>query len=246
MFSHAFPASPAELAGLREPAARLARGQRRAGGRRARRRPCRLGGRGNAVEHGYDCDGAGLVTVVAQRMDGHLEISVRDEGAWREASSIPTVDEGSTSFGRSSRSSRSGTRTALPYCVCVRRPTGSLRTSDEAVRLRHRERSARRDGRRHRLRRDRPDDVGFASGQHRADDVTRRSCSTCLASPSSTARGSARSTAAGGSLVSQERSLLIVSPPDTPSAWTLAGGRVRSDLVVESLDVARGADSQTA
>ena len=41
----------------------------------------------NAVEHGYGCDGTGLVTVVAHRMDGTLDIAVRDEGAWREASS---------------------------------------------------------------------------------------------------------------------------------------------------------------
>ena len=47
-------------------------------------------------------------------------------------------------------------------------------------------------------------------------------------------------------LVSQERSLLIVSPPDTPSAWTLRVAGFDRDLVVESLDVARGADSQTA
>lgn len=47
-------------------------------------------------------------------------------------------------------------------------------------------------------------------------------------------------------LVSQERSLLIVSPPDTPSAWTLRVAGFDRDLVVESLDVVRGADSQTA
>jgi Anti-anti-sigma regulatory factor (antagonist of anti-sigma factor) len=47
-------------------------------------------------------------------------------------------------------------------------------------------------------------------------------------------------------LVSQQRSLLIVSPPDTPSAWTLRVAGFDRDLVVESLDVVRGADSQTA
>jgi anti-anti-sigma factor len=47
-------------------------------------------------------------------------------------------------------------------------------------------------------------------------------------------------------LVSQERSLLIVSPPDTPSAWTLRVAGFDRDLVVESLDLVRGADSQTA
>ena len=87
MFSHAFPASPAELAGLRDQLRGwledngvpedVERGVVLAVSEAA----------ANAVEHGYDCDGAGLVTVLAQRMDGRLEISVRDEGAWQEPSS---------------------------------------------------------------------------------------------------------------------------------------------------------------
>jgi anti-anti-sigma regulatory factor len=48
------------------------------------------------------------------------------------------------------------------------------------------------------------------------------------------------------SLVSQERSLLIVSPPDTPSAWALRVAGFDRELVVESLDVARGANSHMA
>ena len=47
-------------------------------------------------------------------------------------------------------------------------------------------------------------------------------------------------------LVSQERSLLIVSPPDTPSAWALRVAGFDRELVVESLDVARGANSHMA
>ena len=47
-------------------------------------------------------------------------------------------------------------------------------------------------------------------------------------------------------LVSQERSLLIVSPPDTPSAWTLRVAGFDGELVIESLDMLRGADGQTA
>ena len=47
-------------------------------------------------------------------------------------------------------------------------------------------------------------------------------------------------------LVSQERSLLIVSAPDTPSAWTLRVAGFDRQLVVESLDGVRGADGQTA
>jgi anti-anti-sigma factor len=48
------------------------------------------------------------------------------------------------------------------------------------------------------------------------------------------------------SLISQERSLLIVSPPDTPSAWTLRVAGFDRELVVESLDVTRGANRHTA
>ena len=87
MFSHAFPASPTELAGLREQlrgwledndvSEDVERGVVLAVSEAA----------ANAVEHGYGCDGTGLVTVVAHRLDGHLEISVRDEGVWQEASS---------------------------------------------------------------------------------------------------------------------------------------------------------------
>ena len=87
MFSHAFPASPTELAGLREQLRGwledndvpedVERGVVLAVSEAA----------ANAVEHGYGCDGTGLVTVVAHRVDGHLEISVRDEGVWQEASS---------------------------------------------------------------------------------------------------------------------------------------------------------------
>ena len=87
MFSHAFPASPTELAGLREElrgwledndvSEDVERGVVLAVSEAA----------ANAVEHGYGCDGTGLVTVVAHRLDGRLEISVRDEGVWQEASS---------------------------------------------------------------------------------------------------------------------------------------------------------------
>ncbi len=87
MFSHAFPASPTELAGLREQLRGwlehndvpedVERGVVLAVSEAA----------ANAVEHGYGCDGTGLVTVVAHRLDGHLEICVRDEGIWQEASS---------------------------------------------------------------------------------------------------------------------------------------------------------------
>ena len=47
-------------------------------------------------------------------------------------------------------------------------------------------------------------------------------------------------------LASQGRALRIVSPPDTPSAWTLRVAGFDRDLVVESLDRVRDANSQTA
>lgn len=47
------------------------------------------------------------------------------------------------------------------------------------------------------------------------------------------------------SLVSQDRSLLIVSPPDTPSAWTLRVAGFDRDLIVESLDLALAGNGRT-
>jgi serine/threonine-protein kinase RsbW len=38
----------------------------------------------NAVEHGYGCNGTGLVSVTARHEDEGLDITVRDEGEWRE------------------------------------------------------------------------------------------------------------------------------------------------------------------
>jgi anti-anti-sigma regulatory factor len=37
-------------------------------------------------------------------------------------------------------------------------------------------------------------------------------------------------------LASQDRSLVVVSPPTTPSAWTLRVAGIDSDVVRESLD----------
>jgi serine/threonine-protein kinase RsbW len=92
MFSHTFPAAPAELAGLRERLRlwlelcavpeNVERGVVLAVSEAA----------ANAVEHGYRCDGAGLVTVMARHADDRLEITVRDEGTWNEGSR--TTDRG--------------------------------------------------------------------------------------------------------------------------------------------------------
>ena len=39
------------------------------------------------MEHGYGCDGSGIVTVMARFDAGRLELTVRDEGIWRDARS---------------------------------------------------------------------------------------------------------------------------------------------------------------
>jgi len=47
-------------------------------------------------------------------------------------------------------------------------------------------------------------------------------------------------------LASEGRSFLIVSPPGTPSAWTLRVAGFDRELVVETLDGVRAANRQTA
>lgn len=92
MLSHSFPASPAELAGLRE---RMRAWLEANGVSEDVERGVVLAvseAAANAVEHGYGSDGAGLVTVVARLEDGRLDITVRDEGTWRGASR--TTDRG--------------------------------------------------------------------------------------------------------------------------------------------------------
>ena len=84
MFSHSFPAAPVELAGLRE---QLRGWLDESGVPEDVERGVVLAvseAAANAVEHGYHCDGTGLVTVMARRTDDHLEVTVRDEGTWRE------------------------------------------------------------------------------------------------------------------------------------------------------------------
>jgi serine/threonine-protein kinase RsbW len=84
MFSRSFRASPSELADLRE---RLRRWLEEQGVAEDVERGIVLAvseAAANAVEHGYGCDGVGLVTVMARAADDRLEVTVRDEGAWRE------------------------------------------------------------------------------------------------------------------------------------------------------------------
>jgi len=38
----------------------------------------------NAIEHGYDCDGEGVVTVTVALEDGWVDAEVRDQGTWRD------------------------------------------------------------------------------------------------------------------------------------------------------------------
>jgi serine/threonine-protein kinase RsbW len=38
----------------------------------------------NAIEHGYDCDGEGVVTVTVALEDGWVDVEVRDQGTWRD------------------------------------------------------------------------------------------------------------------------------------------------------------------
>ena len=87
MFSHSFPAAPRELAELRE---RLRSWLDEHGVGEEVERGVVLAASeaaANAVEHGYGCDGVGIVTVMARFDDERLELTVRDEGIWREARS---------------------------------------------------------------------------------------------------------------------------------------------------------------
>ncbi len=84
MFSRSFRAAPSELAGLREAfrgwleeqgvAEDVERGLVLAVSEAA----------ANSVEHAYDCDGAGIVTVTAHLLDDRVRVAIRDEGTWRE------------------------------------------------------------------------------------------------------------------------------------------------------------------
>ncbi len=84
MFSHSFPASTSELAGLRD---RMRGWLEENGVSEEVERGVVLAvseAAANAVEHGYGCDGRGLVSVTARHEQAGLEITVRDEGEWRE------------------------------------------------------------------------------------------------------------------------------------------------------------------
>ena len=87
MFSHTFAAVPAELADLRE---RLRTWLEESGVETEVERGVVLAvseAAANAIEHGYGCDGTGLVTVSARFDGARLDVTVRDEGTWRETRS---------------------------------------------------------------------------------------------------------------------------------------------------------------
>ena len=87
MFSRSFRAAPSELAGLRE-ALREWLVERGAGDDVGRGVVLAVSEAAtNAVEHAYGCDGAGIVTVMARLVGDRLDITVRDEGRWREGGS---------------------------------------------------------------------------------------------------------------------------------------------------------------
>ena len=83
MFSRSFRAAPAELADLRE----LLRGwlEENGVGDEVERGVVLAVSEAaaNAVEHAYGGDGVGIVTVMACLAGDRLEVTVRDEGAWR-------------------------------------------------------------------------------------------------------------------------------------------------------------------
>jgi serine/threonine-protein kinase RsbW len=91
-FTHVFPAAPAEVARMRRAfAAWLEHAELDA----VARRDATLAvseAAANAAEHAYAFDGVGLVWVEAWVADGELQVSVRDEGTWREPR--PDTDRG--------------------------------------------------------------------------------------------------------------------------------------------------------
>jgi anti-sigma regulatory factor (Ser/Thr protein kinase) len=95
-FRHSFPASPAELAPLR---ARLRGWLERAGLGEDLVSSTILGiseAAANSVEHGLRFDTEGTVTVVARLAedDGRLDVTVSDDGGWREAHGEPNRGHG--------------------------------------------------------------------------------------------------------------------------------------------------------
>jgi serine/threonine-protein kinase RsbW len=83
-FAHPLVAAPAEVGALRR---RLAPWLDRHGVDRETSQSVLLAvseAVANALEHGYGFDGLGVTTVDALLVDGHLRVTVRDEGRWKE------------------------------------------------------------------------------------------------------------------------------------------------------------------
>jgi serine/threonine-protein kinase RsbW len=84
LFSHSLRAAPAELAPLRD-GLRSWLVDHGAGEDTERGTVLAVSeAAANSVEHGYGCDGEGVVTVMASLRDSRLEVEVRDEGRWQD------------------------------------------------------------------------------------------------------------------------------------------------------------------
>jgi serine/threonine-protein kinase RsbW len=87
MFSHSLPADPAELAGLRE-RLRAWLVEHELGEEAERSTVLAVSeAAANAIEHGYGCDGVGVVTVMVVLDGDRMQVAVRDEGTWRDGAS---------------------------------------------------------------------------------------------------------------------------------------------------------------
>jgi serine/threonine-protein kinase RsbW len=96
LYRRAMSADPAELAGLRESLRAWLEGLGVVDEESERSTVLAVSeAAANAIEHGYECDGVGTVIVTA-RLDGdhRLDITVRDEGGWRESDSEPDRGRG--------------------------------------------------------------------------------------------------------------------------------------------------------
>lgn len=96
LYRHALTADPSELAGLRESLRTWLGGLGVVDEESERSTVLAVSeAAANAIEHGYECDGVGTVIVTA-RLDGddRLEITVRDEGGWRDRDSEPDRGRG--------------------------------------------------------------------------------------------------------------------------------------------------------
>lgn len=82
-FAHSFPALPGEVATMRRALAAWLEGVELSPQERRDVVLAVSEAAANAAEHAYAFDGTGLVRVEARVSDGDLQVTIRDEGAWR-------------------------------------------------------------------------------------------------------------------------------------------------------------------